>query len=264
MQQKIQQERDVLNAVTRSINAGFVMVSRDYKIVWSNEFIKSIFGPVEGQLSYQALHDYESRSLRPDYSLRKIFEENASEASHEIQITDARGEKLWLKIAAAPIKNAEGEVVAAAELAVNITDIKRTEEQIQLLSNVVEQEVDGIAVSDNQGKILFLNKSWVVMHELTVGAENLTGEPIIRFYDPDQLRAIGSKTDIDGVYRGRLKQISKDGTSFTTLATLSPLRDKEGQIIGTIHTAKKLTEIVREIRDVGSHASVADSTREGL
>lgn len=264
MQQKLQQERDVLNAVTRSINAGFVMVSRDYKIVWSNEFIKSIFGPVEGQLSYQVLHDYENRSLRPDYSLRKVFEENASEASHEIQITDTKGKKLWLKISAAPIKNAEGEVVAAAELAVDITDIKKAEEQIRLLSNVVEQEVDGIAVSDNQGRTLFLNKSWITMHELIDSTENLIGEPIIRFYDPDQLKAIGNKTDINGIFRGRLKQISKDGTSFTTLATLSPLRDKEGQIIGTIHTAKKLTEIVREIRDVGSHTSIANSTGEGL
>lgn len=264
MQEKLQQERDMLNAVTRSINAGFVMVSRDYKIVWSNEFIKSLFGSVEGKLSYQTLHDYSGKDLHPDYSIKKVFEENASEASHEIQIKDAKDKKLWLKITAAPIKNAEGEVVAAAELAVDITDIKQAEEQIRLLSSVVEQEVDGIAISDNQGCILFLNKSWVVMHELVGGAEELTGEPIMRFYDPDQLRAIGSKTDNDGVFRGRLKQICKDGTSFTALATLSPLRGKEGQIIGTIHTAKKLTEIVREIRDVGSHASVADSSREGL
>jgi len=254
MQQKLQQERDVLKAVTKSINAGFIMVSRDYHIVWTNEFVKGIFGSVEGQLSYEALHDYRSRSISPDYSLRKVFEDNASEASHEIQITDAEGKTIWLKIAAAPIKNAEGEIIAAAELAVDITDIKKAEEQIRLLSNVVEQEVDGIAVSDNQGKILFLNKSWITMHELTAGAEKLTGEPIIQFYDPEQLRAIGGKTDTDGIFRGRLKQIAKDGTSFTTLATLSPLRDKDGQIIGTIHTAKKLTEIVREIRDVGSHA----------
>lgn len=254
MQQKLQQERDMLNAVTRSINAGFVMVDRDYHIVWANEFIKSLFGSVEGQLSYHALHDYQSRSISPDISIRKVFEENASEASHEIQITDAKGKKFWLKITAAPIKNAEGEVIAAAELAVDITDIKQAEEQIRLLSSVVEQEVDGIAVSDNQGNILFLNKSWLTMHGLTDEAKALTGEPIVRFYDPDQLRQIGSKTDADGIFRGRLKQISKDGTSFTTLATLSPLRDREGQIIGTIHTAKKLTEIVREIRDVGAHA----------
>jgi PAS domain S-box-containing protein len=262
MQEKLQQERDVLIAVTRSINAGFIMVSRDYKIVWANEFIKNLFGSVEGQLSYQVLQGNSPINIRPDNSIKKVFEENASEASHEIQITDALGDKFWLKIAAAPIKNAEGEVVAAAELAVNITDIKRAEEQIQLLSNVVEQEVDGIAVSDNQGKILFLNKSWVKMHEVSDEAEKLTSEPIIRFYDPEQLSAIGSKTDPDGVFRGRLKQISKDGTSFTTLATLSPLRDKSGQVIGTIHTAKKLTEIVREIRDVGSQASKANPKRE--
>jgi PAS domain S-box-containing protein len=262
MQEKLQQERDVLIAVTRSINAGFVMVSRDYKIVWANEFTKNLFGSVEGQLSYQALQGNNPINMRPDNSIKKVFEENANEASHEIQITDANGEKFWLKIAAAPIKNAEGEVIAAAELAVNITDIKRAEEQIQLLSNVVEQEVDGIAVSDNQGKILFLNKSWVAMHEISDESEKLTGEPIIRFYDPEQLRAIGSITDSEGVFRGRLKQISKDGTSFTTLATLSPLRDRNGQIIGTIHTAKKLTEIVREIRDIGSQASKAKTKEE--
>jgi len=254
MQQKLQQERDMLNSVTRSINAGFVMIDRDYHIVWANEFIKSLFGSVEGQFSYQALHDYQSRSMSPDSSIKKVFEEKASEASHEIQITDAKGKKFWLKITASPIKNAEGEVIAAAQLAVDITDIKQAEEQIRLLSSVVEQEVDGIAVSDNQGNILFLNKSWLTMHGIIDDVKNFTGEPIVRFYDPDQLRQIGSKTDAEGIFRGRLKQISKDGTSFTTLATLSPLRDRDGQIIGTIHTAKKLTEIVREIRDVAAHA----------
>lgn len=262
MQEKLQQERDVLNAVTRSINAGFVMISRDYQIVWANEFIKGLFGSVEGQLSFQALLAYENTGIRPDIIIKKVFEENVNEASQEVQITNTKGEKIWMKVAAAPIRNAEGKVVAAAALAVNITDIKKAEEQIQLLSNVVEQEVDGIAVSDNQGKILFLNKSWVTMHELSAEAEKLTGEPIIRFYDPEQLKATGSKTDIEGVFRGRLKQISKDGTSFTTLATLSPLRDRDGHTIGTIHTAKKLTEIVREIRDVGSQTSKANPTRE--
>jgi PAS domain S-box-containing protein len=254
MQEKLQQERDVLNAVTRSINAGFVMVNRDYKIVWTNEFIKTLFGSSEGKLCYEALHGHKSRSVCSDISVRKVFEENVSEASHEVQIKDASEKTIWMKIAAAPIKNADGEVVAAAELAVDITDIRQAEEQIRLLSNVVEQEVDGIAVSDNQGRTLFLNKSWVSMHEVTDNTENLIGQPIVRFYDPDQLKAIANKTDINGIFRGRLRQIVKDGTSFTALATLSPLRDKDGKIVGTIHTAKKLTEIVREIRDVGSHA----------
>ncbi|MCW4000762.1 MAG: PAS domain S-box protein [Candidatus Bathyarchaeota archaeon] len=264
MQQKLQQERDILNAVTRSINAGFVMVSRNYEIVWTNEFIKGLFGSAEGKLCYQALHGHKSKSICSDYSVRKVFEDNANEASHEIQITGAEGKKVWMKIAAAPIKDAEGQVVAAAELVVDITDIRQAEEQIRLLSSVVEQEVDGIAVSDNQGRILFLNKSWITMHELADGAEDLTGESIMRFYDPDQLKAIGSKTDNDGVFRGRLKQITKDGTGFTALATLSPLRDKEGQIVGTIHTAKKLTEIVREIRNVGSHSYRGDSAVDGV
>jgi PAS domain S-box-containing protein len=254
MQEKLQQERDVLNAVTRSINAGFVMVNRDYQIVWTNEFIKTLFGSTEGKLCYEALHGHKSTSVCSDISVRKVFEENVSEASHEVQIKDAKEKTIWMKIAAAPIKNAEGDVVAAAELAVDITDIKQAEEKIRLLSNVVEQEVDGIAVSDNQGRTLFLNKSWVSMHELTDSTENLIGQPIARFYDPDQLRTIVNKTDINGIFRGRLKQIAKDGTSFNALATLSPLRDKEGKIVGTIHTAKKLTEIVREIRDVASHA----------
>jgi PAS domain S-box-containing protein len=254
MQEKLQQERDILNAVTRSINAGFVMVNRDYQIVWTNEFIKTLFGSTEGKLCYEALHGHKTASVCSDISVRKVFEENVSEASHEVQIKDTKGKTIWMKIAAAPIKNAEGKVVAAAELAVDITDIKQAEEQIRLLSNVVEQEVDGIAVSNNQGRTLFLNKSWVSMHELTDNTESLIGQPIVRFYDPDQLEAIGNRTDVDGVFRGRLKQIAKDGTSFNALATLSPLRDKEGKIVGTIHTAKKLTEIVREIRDVASHA----------
>jgi PAS domain S-box-containing protein len=111
--------------------------------------------------------------------------------------------------------------------------------------------VEGIAVSDTKGRIIFLNSAWLKIHEYDEKeAENLIGEGIVQFYFTQQLEMLYKNNQYDGVFRGRLKQVRKNGTTFTTLATLSPLRNNKGEIIGTIHTAKKLTDIVRDIQDI--------------
>jgi PAS domain S-box-containing protein len=135
----------------------------------------------------------------------------------------------------------------------DVTERKKAEEKINLLSSVVQQALEGIAVSDLDGKILFANSAWLRMHNFDGDEEkDLVGKGVGRFYCRQQVESLDRKVQSEGIFRGRITQVRKDGTTFPALTTLSPLRDENGQIIGIIRMTKNLTEIVRDIRDVRS------------
>jgi PAS domain-containing protein len=60
-----------------------------------------------------------------------------------------------------------------------------------------------------------------------------------------------------------MTHVRKDGTTFQTIATLSPLRNEDEKIIGIIHMAKNITEIVRDIRDT-RQISTCDSEKPAV
>ncbi len=133
----------------------------------------------------------------------------------------------------------------------DVTERKAIEEHVRLLSNIAQQTVEGIAVSDLKGMILFVNSAWLKMHNFNENEEkDLIGQWILQFYCIPQLSFIDRNIKSDGVFRGRITHVRKDGTTFTVLATLSPLKSEDGQAVGIIHVAKNLTDIVRDIRDV--------------
>jgi PAS domain S-box-containing protein len=135
----------------------------------------------------------------------------------------------------------------------DVTERNKAEEKINLLSSVVQQALEGIAVSDLDGKILFANSAWLRMHNFDGDEEkDLVGKGVGRFYCRQQVETLDRKVQSEGIFRGRITQVRKDGTTFPALTTLSPLRDENGQIIGIIRMTKNLTEIVRDIRDVRS------------
>ncbi len=156
-------------------------------------------------------------------------------------------EKVILDVSISTLKNANGQIAGIIATGRDITERKNAEKQIRLLSSVVEQTVEGIAVSDSDGKILFVNSAWLKMHQFETD-EGLIGQWVMRFYCSQQLEAIDYTLGPETVFRGRLTHVHKDGTTFQTLATLSPLKNDRGDIIGVIHMAKNLTEIVRDIR----------------
>jgi PAS domain S-box-containing protein len=135
----------------------------------------------------------------------------------------------------------------------DVTERKKAEEKINLLSSVVQQALEGIAVSDLDGRILFANSAWLKMHGFDEDEEkDLVGKQVGRFYCRQQVESLDRQVQSGGIFRGRVTQVRKDGTTFPALATLNPLRDENGRVIGIIRMAKILTEIVRDIRDTKS------------
>jgi PAS domain S-box-containing protein len=137
---EIKQERDKLEAVTENIGAGLIIISKDYHTLWANEFIKRYKGDVEGKLCYATLNTLDN--ICPDCGVKKVFENGATIDTHEYTSTDIRGNPYWVELIATPIKDKDGNVMAALELAVDITEKKRMQSELAEYSQKLEKLVD--------------------------------------------------------------------------------------------------------------------------
>ena len=123
-------ERDKLEMVTGNIGAGLVMISKDFKTLWANDVLKKIFGSVEGKGCHSTCN--QRGEICPECGVREVFEKGIDKVVHEQVGTDVEGNMIWSEITATPIRDKSGNIVAALELVVPITERKRAEEAMRL------------------------------------------------------------------------------------------------------------------------------------
>jgi PAS domain S-box-containing protein len=137
VEEALRVERDMLDRITRSVGAGLAVISRDYRVVWANEILKKIFGAIEGQPCQNAFN--KTDEVCPGCGAREVFDNGKEESLHEQTGRDLQGNVVYSQIIATPIRDAKGNVTAALELVIPITERKRAEEERRSLEGQLEQ-----------------------------------------------------------------------------------------------------------------------------
>ena len=139
MEEALRRERDMLENMATSIDAGLTIIDKDYRIIWANQLLKQINGNnLENTFCYSAFD--KSRKICPDCGVKKIFETGATVDRHDYHyMHDGRDE--WVELIVTPVKDKDGKVIAALELAVNITERKRLQNKLAEYSQQLEELV---------------------------------------------------------------------------------------------------------------------------
>jgi len=154
-------ERDKLETVTKNIGVGLAIVSRDYRTLWANEVLKQLFGDVEGKICHTT---YNKRyEICPKCGVREVFETGKDKAVHEQVGKDVNGKIIWSEIIATPIKDKSGNITAALEVVVPITERKKVqqalEESEEKYRNLFENARDVILTTNLEGNVTSINKA---------------------------------------------------------------------------------------------------------
>ncbi|MGF6227590.1 PAS domain S-box-containing protein [Inquilinus ginsengisoli] len=157
-----------------------------------------------------------------------------------------------------PLFDAEGRLIGAMNMLVDITDRHRAEQQLlgeaeerargeqaaQRLAAIVESSEDAIVAKDLDGVIM----SWNRGAERLFGyaAEEVVGQPITIVIPPDRL---DEETQIlarirrgEGVQQLETIRRRKDGSQVEISLTVSPVRNRTGEIVGASKIARDITE----------------------
>ena len=97
----LRQERDMLESVTAASGAGLAIVSKDYHVLWANDFIKRYKGDTVGKLCYATLNSLNAPCS--DCGVVKIFAGKPRLDAHEYCSTTVDGTPYWVEIVATPL-----------------------------------------------------------------------------------------------------------------------------------------------------------------
>ena len=156
-----------------------------------------------------------------------------------------KGRERFLCFDAAPIRNAQGEIVAAIESLRDITEHKQDEESLRKLSLAIDQTPVTVMITDREGIIEYVNPNFSKVTGYL--AEEAIGK------NPNQLVKSGwhSKEFFGDVWRtilsgkewrGEMRNKRKNGELYWESASISPVKGPSGEISHFVAVKEDITE----------------------
>jgi PAS domain S-box-containing protein len=251
----LKETNELLKKVGESVDAGLALIGKDYRVIWANKRLMDL-GVTPNKKCYQTFNN--SEVICPDCGARRIFEQNALFDTHEFRTVNSKGETIWIELRVTPLKDSNGVTMAALELAVPITERKKTEEILreneQRYRELVNHLPEIVFESDLTGNLEFANIRAEEMSGYPLG-EIEKGVNLLQFIAPeDRERALKNVQLLlagGHVVPTEYKFLRKDGITFPALVTATP-RVSNNKVTGLrglvfdISESKKTEEVLKE------------------
>jgi PAS domain S-box-containing protein len=142
------------------------------------------------------------------------------------------------------VRDESGEITGAINLLMDVSDRMKSELTSARLAAIVQSSDDAIVSKTLEGKVTSWNAS--AMRIFGYAAEEMIGEPIIKVI-PHEL--LSEETEILAkIRRGEridhyeTVRLTKDGRRINISLTVSPVRDRMGNVVGISKVARDITE----------------------
>jgi len=126
----------------------------------------------------------------------------------------------------------------------DLSEQKEHEQHLRVFRAAMEQSLDGIAMSDFDGKLQFVNSSWAKMHGYD--REDLVDKKLSAFHTEDQLKQdvepFNKQVMLMGFNSGEIGHVTRDGRVFPTYMSVSVINDANGKPMGIVAIAHDITE----------------------
>lgn len=189
-----------------------------------------------------------------DRDLFQLFHERICKGEHgtaEIEFIGAGGERRCLELDSAPLRWPDSSTVHLA-VARDVTERHNRDRAALLLGAIVDSSDDAIVSKDLNGIVMSWNKSAERLFGFT--ASEMIGHSILKIIPSDRQ---SEETDIlarlkrgERVDHFETIRQRKDGMLLDISLTISPVRDRNGRIVGASKIARDVTERKRGERAI--------------
>lgn len=240
-QENLQRSEKLFKSIALNIpNSLIIMIDKDHRFV-------TIEGDIMKKMGYDS-KDYAGRhpaEVGPpeQYEASKhLYERVIAGEKFSVERKAATGENFMVHFV--PLTNSTGEVEAGLIIALDITDIKHAEEKSAKLASIVESSDDAIVSKTLESVITSWNDSAARMFGYT--AEEIIGQTIYKLIPADRQdeepQILSRLKNGERVQHFETKRLTKDGRLLDVSLSISPVKDKEGNIIGLSKIARDITE----------------------
>ncbi len=258
--------------VESTTDAVFIMERRPgehFRIVSVNDGYGALVGLSDSDLHGRTLDQMVSADMAAELrsQLKKAIESHAS-VEFEFE-TRWNHVDVCLAVTLTPIFDENGFCYRIVTAGRDITERRRHErerraaqEAIFRLGNIIESTSDAVISADMDGAITFCNDAAVRMYGYS--REELVGQPISVLYLEDNLQNVLASWERirsgETFHRANARRRRKDGSLIDVEISGFPVRDLDGNIVGTASVAVDVTERVRAENALREKAADLDAT----
>jgi PAS domain S-box-containing protein len=236
-EEKLRGTFDVLERVGEGIGAGLAVIGKDYRVVWANKRLMDL-GVAPNKKCYQTFN--RSETICPDCGVKKIFEENVPLDVHEYKTVNAQGETIWVELRVTPLKDNDGNVTAALELVVAITERKKAEDELsdkdKRFRAIFDKSFQFALLLDTNGNVLEMNELCYTVHGPL--AKVSLGKPFWEATWWNKFPDVAEKTklaiqscQVGKIVHDEVKFIDKDFQIHHGISIFSPITDENGKLL---------------------------------
>jgi PAS domain S-box-containing protein len=145
------------------------------------------------------------------------------------------------------------------------TDPLRPANIVKLLSQAVNQSSEGIAMTDLDGNLKYVNKAFAEIHGY--GVVELVDKNLSILHSPEQMSAVNyaiRQLKERGYFKGEIWHTRCDGSVFPTLMYNSLVLDSMGTPIGMMATLRDITQRKRSEKKLAFQAELLDAIQEAV
>jgi len=233
--------REIFNAVQDGV---FVHDAATGEILDANQTLCELYGYTLEEVRGRHVGSFSSGE--PPFTAAAAQERFRSAAAGEPQLFEWRvrnksGVPFWVEVRLKCATIGSRQCVLA--MVRDISERKKREERLRLLSSAVAQSSEGIAVADLQGRILFTNEAFAAMHGYH--ADEAMGRHLSIFHTPEQMPAVQADFRhilATGSSVGEMWHARRDGAPFPALMHNALVRNDAGEPAGVVATMRDITE----------------------
>lgn len=219
----------------------------DYNIltgeILSSDIMNKMFD-IEGPISLEQY--FEILKLNDEERRKQIYQDSLKSGllNYQFVIEQPDGEKKWIETSAKVYYNQAGMPIRLLGTVKDITESKTAEEKMAMLAAIVESSDDLILSKGLNGIVT----SWNDAARRIMGYEafEMIGQHVSKLIPEERLKEedeiISRLKEGERIEHFETQRVRKDGQIIDISLTVSPVRNKQGEIIGASKIARDITD----------------------
>jgi PAS domain S-box-containing protein len=210
-----------------------------------NRAFENFMGMTKEQVMGKTVYDLAPRDKADIYqdADMKLFE-NSGVQIYETSVTHTDGSARDVIFNKATYVGKDDKIAGIVGIMMDITDRKRSDELILRQGKVLDQSLDGIAITDLEGTLQYVNPAWAAMHGFA--ADELLGANLDLFHTSEQKgMEMASHLTLfkkEVFHTKDIEHLRKDGSVFPTLVSMFTLKDIQGTPTNIVAFIRDITE----------------------
>jgi PAS domain S-box-containing protein len=235
-----------LSFVASKVNNAVVINDDNNCVTWVNDAFEKITGFTLDDVKGKRLGDL---IIGPDTDLELIEEVRRLTAMRQSFTIDMLAytkdkKEIWLSVYNTVVLDEKGNVDAEVEIIIDITDKKRAEEELQVLSLVASKTNTGVSIQDKEGITTWVNQSLEKMtgYKLEELKGHQMGNILSPHFDQDLIKTARNKSRNNQSYMIEVLGEKKDGSPIWFSVSNTPILNSKGQVERQIDLISDITQ----------------------